>query len=136
MTAPLSPPGVVFSAANKGGDYLAKLQLLAQGVDTAVNAFNAQLEAAETADQIRLATAQIKNDVQVIQTEINQALAAAYAAIGTAGDTATYATQLVTARLIGQKPFDGTANIQLDTGDITGLQEKLDDIELTALMGL
>ncbi|WP_337840520.1 hypothetical protein [Rheinheimera sp.] len=136
MAGPLIKPGIGFSAQDKGGDYLPKLQQLAAAVDAAFDAFNLQLEAAQTAEQIRVATAQIKSQVEAIQGEINHALAAAYNAIGTAGDTATYARQLQTARKIGNKLFNGTADVELELSDVTGLTQRLDDIELMALAGL
>lgn len=147
MAGPLIKPGIEFSAQDKGGAYLPKLQQLAAAIDSAFDAFNLQLEAAETAEQIRQATAQIKSQVEAIQGEINDALAAAYNAIGTAGDTATYAKQLQTARKIGNKPFNGAADVILDLTDITGLAEhlqsfesgvntRLDEVELLALAGL
>lgn len=135
MTSPLVKPEVSFSAQDRGGDYLPKLQELAAAVDTAFDAFNLQLAAAETAEQIRDATATIKSQVQAIQSEMNEALAAAYAAIGTAGDTATYARQLLTPRKIGQKDFNGTTDIDLDVDDVSGLAARLTDSEIFGLGG-
>lgn len=132
---PLVKPAVVFSASNEGGQYLMKLQQLAAAVDTAFDAFNLQLAAAETAEQIRDATATIKSQVQAIQSEINEALTAAYAAIGTAGDTATYARQFLTSRKIGQKDFNGTEDIELDVGDVSGLAAHLTEVEMFSLGG-
>lgn len=129
MTSPVSPPGVVFSAENKGGDYLAKLQQLASGLDSLFTTFNAQLLAGEVAEQ-SLA------EITAIQGQIENSLAQAIALIGTAGDTATYAVQLQTARTINGKPFNGTANITINIADIPQLDAQLAKIKMFALAGI
>lgn len=129
-------PGISLTTLDRGGEYLLKLQQLAAAIDTTVQAFNSQVDAAQTAEQIREATALMKSQVEQIQSEMNEALAAAYAAIGTAGDTATYARQFLTSRKIGQKNFNGTADIRLDIADVDGLAGRLDDVEIYALGGV
>ena len=129
MTSPVSPPGVVFSANNKGGDYLTKLQQLASGVDSLFVAFNAQLQAGQLAEQSL-------TEIGAIQVQIGAALTQAIALIGTAGNTATYAVQLQTARTINGKPFNGTANITINTADIPQLDVQLKKIKMFALAGI
>ena len=129
MTSLVSPPGVVFSANNKGGDYLAKLQQLASGLDTLFTTFNAQLLAGEVAEQ-SLA------EITSIQGQIENSLAQAIALIGTAGDTATYAVQLQTTRTINGKSFNGTQNVNIGMADIAGLNQRIADVELLALAGI
>lgn len=136
MSEPLVKPNVVFSASNKGGDYLQKLQALAAGVDTAFEAFNQQLAAAATAEQIRQATDQLRLQTAALVQQAEQNLQAAYAAIGTAGNTATFAVQLQTTRTINGKPFNGTQNVTIGMADIAGLTQRIADVELLALAGI
>lgn len=136
MTALLTPPGVEFSASNKGGDYLAKLQALSAAVDLSFAAYNAQIGEAATAEQIRLATEALRQQTVALVTQAEIYVQQAYAAIGTAGDTATYAVQLQNIRNIAGKPFNGTEDLELSAADITGLSARLDEIELFALAGM
>lgn len=132
----LSVPGVTFTTADRPANYMHKLQELCSAIDATVTAFNSQVDAAQTAEQIRDATALMMSQVEQIQNDINLALTAAYAAIGTAGDTATYARQLQTSRKIGQKNFNGTTDIDLEISDISGLAARLTEIEIYALGGV
>lgn len=150
MTLPLSPPNVEFSAANKGGDYLAKLQLLSQAIDTTCLAFNAQIAAAQTAEQISEAVSQMLEATNALVIEAQGYVTQVYNAIGTAGNTAQFATQLLTSRTIAGKPFNGTQNVVLaatDVGarpaswvpqisDVPGLSAELRKIKLYALSGI
>lgn len=129
MTSPVTPPGVVFSANNKGGDYLAKLQQLASGVDSLFVSFNAQLQAGTLAEQ-SLA------EISEIQLQIGAALTQAIALIGTAGNTSTYAVQLQTARTINGQSFNGTANITINIADIPQLDAQLKKIKMFAVAGI
>lgn len=135
MTA-LVKPAVVFDVTDRGGDYFAKLQALAAGVDTAFEAFNQQLAAAATAEQIRQATDQLRQQTAALVQQAEQNLQAAYAAIGTAGNTATYAVQLQTTRTINGKQFNGTQNVFIGIADIPGLTQRIADVELLALAGI
>lgn len=136
MTALLTPPGVVFGATNKGGDYLGKLQELAAAVDLSFAAYNAQIGEAATAEQIRQATELLRLQTVALVAQAEIYVQQAYTAIGAAGDTATYAMQLVNTRTIAGKPFNGTQNVVLSAADITGLNARLDEIELFALAGM
>jgi len=136
MSDPLVKPSVVFSAANKGGDYLQKLQALASAVDTAFDAFNLQLAAAESAEQIMQATEQLRLSTVALVEQAEGYVQQVYAAIGTAGNTATYAVQLQTARTINGKPFNGTANITINIADIPQLDAQLKKIKMYALAGI
>ncbi len=135
MTA-LEKPAVVFDVTDRGGEYFSKLQALAAGVDTAFEAFNQQLAAAQTAEQIRQATDQLRLQTAALVQQAEQNLQAAYAAIGTAGNTATFAVQLQTARSINGKPFNGTANITINIADIPQLDAQLKKIKMYALAGI
>lgn len=136
MTALLIPPAVEFSAANKGGDYLAKLQELAAAVDLSFAAYNTQIGEAATAEQIRLATEALRQQTVALVAQAELYVQQAYAAIGAAGDTATFAVQLLNIRTIAGKPFNGTQNVELSAADITGLVARLNEIELFALAGM
>jgi hypothetical protein len=136
MTTPLIPPGVEFSASNKGGDYLAKLQALSAAVDLSFSAYNQQLGEASTAEQIRQATDALRLQTVALVEQAAIYVQQAYAAIGAAGDTATYAVQLQNTRTIAGKPFNGTQNVELSAADITGLVASLAEIELFALAGM
>jgi hypothetical protein len=135
MTA-LEKPAVVFDVTDRGGEYFSKLQALAAGVDTAFEAFNQQLAAAQTAEQIRQATDQLRLQTAALVQQAEQNLQAAYAAIGTAGNTATFAVQLQTTRTINGKPFNGTQNVTIGMADIAGLTQRIADVELLALAGI
>jgi hypothetical protein len=136
LTALLIPPGVEFSASNKGGDYLAKLQALSAAVDLSFAAYNAQIGEAVTAEQIRQATDALRLQTVALVAQAEIYVQQAYAAIGAAGDTATYAVQLQNTRTIAGQPFNGTQNVVLSTANITGLLDRLDEIELFALAGM
>lgn len=136
MSEPLVKPNVVFSAENKGGNYLQKLQALAAGVDTAFEAFNQQLTAAETAEQIMQATEALRLQTVALVEQAEGYVQQVYAAIGTAGNTATYAVQLQTTRTINGKQFNGTQNVTIGMADIAGLTQRIADVELLALAGI
>jgi len=136
MTLPLSPPNVEFSAANKGGDYLAKLQALSAAVDLTFAAYNAQIGEAATAEQIRLATDVLRQQTADLVAQAQNYVQQAYAAIGTAGNTATFAVQLQNTQTINGKPFNGTQNVTIAMSDIAGLTQRIADVELLALAGI
>ena len=99
-------------------------------------AFNQQLAAAETAEQIRQATDLLRQQTAALVQQAEQNLQAAYAAIGTAGNTATFAVQLQNTRIINGKPFNGTQNVTIGMADIAGLNQRIADVELLALAGI
>lgn len=129
MSEPLTAPGVVFSADNKGGDYLQKLQQLSVGVDTLFEAFAAQLAAAQTAEQIRVATAQLHAQTQQLVADavaITQSGLPAQA--GRAG--AVFVTNGATANW---KKTDGSEGTVLHISAVAGINEKLAEIEVYAM---
>jgi len=129
MTQQLIAPGVVFSAANKGGDYLAKLQQLSTAVDTAFVAFNEQLAAAGTVEQIRAATAQLHAQTQQL---VAQAVAITQSGLpaqtGRAG--AVFVSNGTTA---DWKKTDGTDGAVVHINAVNGIAEKLAEIEVFAM---
>ncbi len=122
MTA-LVKPAVTFDGTDRGGQYLQKLQTLAAAVDTAFDAYNQQVAAAETAEQISQATALLHQQTTELVEEAQGYVTQVYNAIGTAGNSAQFAAQLLTARLIAGVPFNGTQNIVL-TADNVGAMSK------------
>jgi len=129
MTQPLNAPGVVFSAANKGGDYLGKLQQLAGAVDTAFAAFNAQLAAAGTVEQIRQATA-----VLHAQTQQLVAQAVAITQSGLPVQTGRAGAVFVTdGNVASWKKTDGSEGAVVHIDAVTGVAEKLAEIEVFAM---
>lgn len=122
MTA-LVKPAVTFDGTDRGGQYLPKLQALAAAVDTAFEAYNMQVAAAETAEQISQATALLHQQTIELVEEAQGYVTQVYNAIGTAGNSAQFAAQLLTARTIAGVPFNGTQNINL-TADNVGAMSK------------
>ncbi len=128
MTA-LVKPAVVFDVTDRGGDYFAKLQALAGAVDTAFDAFNQQIVAAETAEQIRVATAQLHAQTQQLVADavaITQSGLPAQA--GRAG--AVFVTNGAAANW---KKTDGSEGTVLHISAVAGINEKLAEIEVYAM---
>ena len=129
MSESLTPPGVVFSAQNKGGDYLARLQQLAAGVDSVFAAFNQQLIAAQTAEQIRVATAAlhaqtlqlVADAVAITQSGLPAQAGRAGAVFVTNGNTATW------------KKTDGSEGTVVHISAVQGINQKLSELEVYAM---
>lgn len=84
MSDPIPLPSVQFSVADRGGEYLVKLQALAHAIDSAISAFNlsvaAGTEATQTLEQIIAtqqsfdnASAQLLQDIDEAGTQLLQA---------------------------------------------------------------
>lgn len=129
-------PGVTFTTLDRGGDYLAKLQQLAQALDTSITAFNNQIDATQTATQIKAQVQELAQEmVALAQQAVSDAQAISESGLpsqtGKAG--AVFITNGATS---AWRKTDGTEGAVVNIAAVALLQDKLDDIELFALAGL